>query len=440
MRFALPALLLHVAVAPAAPVPGNAKADAERLETLWVDLAAPRWVDRARAVYEFLDHPKGVEFLCQKVVPVSATTDDLKKWLKAINSDDEKVWKPALAELEYHDPRTALTPVEQIELVGTDAGKKRLLSVWGLAGFLDRPEHTDRVTLKVNGAKVKCGWYVGEDWHGTELDPLDYLPSDRAVWQRAALAAHILHRADAKTSRDALARLAEGYQKASPTRIASGLLKAKVPAPVTEFTDKHWDALLGLNRADLVPAELVAAVVAIREAKNAPAVLKAKLPAIKASKEQITKRLTAFDNDDSSVRDQTFNELCYFRPSLALTLSEQLDLLTTHNGRALLFQFWWQDFGFMPGRMQFSDKVAFTSTDTGLTATWLLKQPPPPIVVPVPELSKQTCAQWQRARLAIVALERNGSPEAKAVLKQLADGHPDILPTKEAKAALERSK
>jgi TolA-binding protein len=32
------------------------------------------------------------------------------------------------------------------------------------------------------------------------------------------------------------------------------------------------------------------------------------------------------------------------------------------------------------------------------------------------------------------------SDDAKAVLKQLADGHPDILPTKEAKAALERLK
>jgi hypothetical protein len=30
--------------------------------------------------------------------------------------------------------------------------------------------------------------------------------------------------------------------------------------------------------------------------------------------------------------------------------------------------------------------------------------------------------------------------EAKEVLKQLADGHPDILPTKDAKAALERLK
>lgn len=435
MRFALPTLLLFTAVAPAAPVPGNAKTDSERLEAFWIDLAAPRWVDRARAVYELLEHPQGIEFLSRKVTPVSATADDLKKWLKAINSDDEKVWKPALAELEYHDPRTALSPAEQIELVDTDAGKKRLMSVWGLAGFLDRPEHTDRVTLKVNGVNVKCGWYVGEDWHGTEFDPRDYLMSDRAVWQRAALASHMLHRADTKASRDALGRLAGGHKDTSPTRMAAGLLKAKLPAPATEFTDKHWDDLLSVK-----PDRIVVAVAALRESKNTPVVLKAKLPAIKATKEQLTKWVQAFDSDDNAVWGPAYTELCYFRPSLALTLSEQCDLVTTHVGRALLFQFWWQDHGRTTGRLQFDTKVAFTPTAAGLTAAWLRKQPPPPIEAPVPELSKQTCVQWQRARLAIVALERNGTADAKGVLKQLADGHPDILPTKEARAALNRLK
>jgi hypothetical protein len=84
--------------------------------------------------------------------------------------------------------------------------------------------------------KAKCEWYIGEDWHGTEYDPLDYLPNDRAVWQRAALAAHVLHRTDTKASRDALARLADGHKKANPTRTAAELLKAKVPAPAAEFT------------------------------------------------------------------------------------------------------------------------------------------------------------------------------------------------------------
>jgi hypothetical protein len=437
MRFALPTLLASAAVSLAAPVPDDLKGDKAKLEQLWNDLAAPRWVDRARAVYELLDHSKGVEFLSQKVVPVNAPADDLKKWLKAINSDDEKEWKPALAELEYHDPRTALTPAEQVELVNTDAGKKHLMNIW-MPNFLESHRGVHRMTLQLKDGKVRSEWYVGDEWAGTEFDPKDYFATDRAAWQRAALAAHVLHRADTKDARTALTRLADGHKDARPTRLATSLLKAKVPEPAAEFTDKHWDALLGFKRADLVPAELVGAVFTLREAKNVPAVLKAKLPAIKATKEQVTKWVQALDTDGDD-RRSALAELCYFRPSLALTLGEQMDLLTTHRGRAWLFQLWWQDFGVPPPQSEFSQGCVFTATDDGLTAAWPRKEVPP-LVAPVPELSKQTCVQWQRARLAILALERMKSDAAKEVLKQLADGHPDILPTKDAKAALGRLK
>jgi hypothetical protein len=428
MRFALPVLLFAAAVAPAAPVKG----DKAKLEALWDDLTAPRWVDRAAAVYELLDQPKGVEFLSDKVAPVKASADDLKKWLKAINSDDETEWKPALAELQYHDPRTALTAGEQIELVNTDAGKTRLMNLW-MPGFLDSHRKVHRVTLRLKDGKVNCEWYVGDGGLSSEFELPPFPGYGRAVWQRASLAAHVLHRADTKASRAALARLADGHKDAPPTKLSVELLKAKVPVPAAEFTDKHWDTLL-----DGEPAETVAAVFTLREAKNVPSVLKAKLPAIKASKGQVTKWVQALDADGDE-RRAALAELCYFRPSLALTLGEQSDLLSTHRGRAWLFQLWWQDYGVPPPQMEFSNGVAFAATDTGLTAAWP-RQKVPPIEAPVPELAKQTCAQWERARLAIRALERNKSDEAKAVLKQLADGHPDILPTKEAKAALGRLK
>ncbi len=435
MRFALPALLLVATVAPAAPVPTDLKADNARLEAFWIDLAAPRWVDRARAVYDLLDHPKGVEFLCGKVSPVSATADDFKKWLKAINSDDEKEWKPALAELEYHDPRSVLTTAEQVELVDTDAGKKRLMNIW-MPGFLHNSERTHKVTLRWKGAKVWCEWYVGDNGMSSEFEVPQFHWYDRAGWQRAALAAHILHCTDTKSTRAALARLADGHKDAAPTKTAAELLRAKVPTPEVEFTDKHWDAL-----AFDGPAKMVAAAVALREAKNVPAVLKEKLPAITVTKEQLTRWVQALDSEENAVWKPAFTELCYFRPSLGLTLSEQCDLVTTVPGCTLLFQFWSQDGGSPPPRMTISKGFVLASTDDGLTVGWPhLRPPPPPLVAIVPELSKQTCVQWQRARLAVVALERNGSAEAKAVLKQLADGHPDILPTKEAKAALERMK
>jgi hypothetical protein len=54
----------------------------------------------------------------------------------------------------------------------------------------------------------------------------------------------------------------------------------------------------------------------------------------------------------------------------------------------------------------------------------------------VAPLADHRSSRWQCARVAILAVQRADTSEAKAVLRQLADGHPDILPTKEAKAAL----
>ncbi|MGK4455911.1 hypothetical protein, partial [Klebsiella pneumoniae] len=49
-------------------------------------------------------------------------------------------------------------------------------------------------------------------------------------WNRAELAAHVLHRIDTKESRAALERLASGHEQAKLTRTAAGLSKAKPAA------------------------------------------------------------------------------------------------------------------------------------------------------------------------------------------------------------------
>jgi hypothetical protein len=46
--------------------------------------------------------------------------------------------------------------------------------------------------------------------------------------------------------------------------------------------------------------------------------------------------------------------------------------------------------------------------------------------------------KWTRAVRAIALLEQVNSPDAVALLRALAEGHPDAQPTKEAKAALNR--
>ncbi len=51
-------------------------------------------------------------------------------------------------------------------------------------------------------------------------------------------------------------------------------------------------------------------------------------------------------------------------------------------------------------------------------------------VLRVEPLAEIDPPQWHRARAAIAALQHIPTGDAKVVLKQLADGHPDILPTK----------
>lgn len=46
--------------------------------------------------------------------------------------------------------------------------------------------------------------------------------------------------------------------------------------------------------------------------------------------------------------------------------------------------------------------------------------------------------KWTRATRAVILLEHIGTPEAVDILKNMATGHPDAHPTKEAKAAVER--
>jgi hypothetical protein len=45
---------------------------------------------------------------------------------------------------------------------------------------------------------------------------------------------------------------------------------------------------------------------------------------------------------------------------------------------------------------------------------------------------------WDRAARAIVLLENIGGADALAILKEMATGHPDALPTRAAKEAVER--
>lgn len=441
MRWTLPYLLVVVSLVPAAPVPVDKAAEKQQLESLWKDLETYDPVVRTRAVFALLDHPRAVEFLASKMPPLDTSADQLKAWVKDLDSVDEKVWKPAFNKLRYHDPRTGLTIRGQIELVTTLDGRRRLLDLWNFPpGVI--PEGTYQIDIigRRLGREVTVAYQFrtsiggqGVSSAGWEVPPVQAI--ELTEWRQAAIAAHVLSRADTKPSRKVLIELATGHKDALPTRTAVGLLKATV-APTSSDAEfrKGWDGLLS---GEPIPATQWALSLSDRpdDVKRMAGVL----PAIKAAPDDVKGWLKTLDDKDPKVWKPAFEKLLYFRPLLAVPIDTQCKLVTTDHGRTALFHLtrWAPN---VPDKIDVKEGNTLGIVEGRVELHYLSGGISETESTAVGSLETMTPIHWQRARLAIVALERVGTPDAVTALKQLADGHPDILPTKEAKAALERLK
>lgn len=442
MRFALLLVTMLFAAGPAsaAPVPTDPKAETRRLEALWADLLSPDAVVHARAVFALLDHPRATDFLAGKLPPVKASADQLKAWLTDLNSDDEKVRQAAFEELQYFDPRLELTPPEQVNLVTTPNGQRLLASVWWGWSLKQLRPDTVRTELKPQPgtrAYMFTEHYAGGS-SGTGSDVLPVAEVATPAWRRVAVAALILGSKGTDESRGPLKRLATGHPDALPTRTAAELLKAKASAGMTEkqFAPVWGDLLLNvLYSSD--PVAITRGLLTLVKTPESATLLKAKLPAIKASKEQVTKWMKALDSEDDKMWKPAFESLRYNLPMLTHTWQEQCDAVTTDRGRSALYLLWCNNP--VPEQIEVYPGAQLSPREDGLTlnctnpggamwSTWVAPG----------RIDTASSPHWQRVRLAIMALERMKTADAKGVLKQLADGHPDILPTKEAKAVLKR--
>lgn len=439
MRFALPVLMVASTVAFSAPVPVNRAAEQKQLQAHWNELTGYNPLSLAQAVFALMDHPRAVEFLADKALPVEADADRLRAWLKDLNDPDEVVWRAAYERLLYHDPRAGVTTDEQMQLMTTSNGRRLFASVW-CGREIHLEPGTTRTTLSRAPVVAPNPPYLyftmeqhnrGSHSYCLSITPVkDLRPTE---WQRAAVAAHILHARDTTAARAAVARLADGAAEALPTRTAAELLKAKPDAGVAAV-DAAWNDLGGYDSPTVVRGIFALA------RSEVVAHLGAKLPAVKASKEQIRGWLKALNDDDPKVWQPAYTKLTYFQPSLAFTPKEQCELMTTDQGRSALFYLGY-GYALPPDRIEVSSECQLTGSDEGMSMSYTHatggQHHQTVRIEPLSDLNPQ---QWQRARAAVLILERVGTKDAKAVLKQLADGHPDILPTKEAKAALQRLK
>jgi RNA polymerase sigma factor (sigma-70 family) len=192
--------------------------------------------------------------------------------------------------------------------------------------------------------------------------------------------------------------------------------------------------------------------------KETVAFFKTKLKPLKTDKETVARWIAALDSDKQDEWLPAYLALDYFDPALVMTPREAWGEAKGHRARHRLA-------ALLTGRpevMNVPDPVRRDENDMQLVerdrsywvviysipiprdrpnATGFQPQPAPKEsrefpVAPRPENVQRPT--WTQLTRAVVILEHIGTPEALALLKEMASGHPDALPTRTAKEAVER--
>jgi hypothetical protein len=197
-----------------------------------------------------------------------------------------------------------------------------------------------------------------------------------------------------------------------------------------------WDALASNDAARSTMATLKLAA----KGKEAVAFLEKKLKPVKVDAKQVAKWLKQLDDDSFEDREAAQEELSYLGKFIKPKLQKALDDSPSPEAKKRL-----------QGLMQrIKDEEPIKPGDTsipaggGVSISTVNGKMTIRIGGKVIDLNPRVIVRqgplpaWQRAARAAAVLEHMGTPEAKALLKKLADGEADALPTKAAKEALGR--
>ncbi len=174
--------------------------------------------------------------------------------------------------------------------------------------------------------------------------------------------------------------------------------------------------------------------------KDAVAFLKKKMKPLTISSGEIKALILKLGNANEKVWKPAFEELEYFDPRLAIDLQTLMDRYTEYPTRQRLVEV-------LSGReadsMKTREDFQLRKTGSGFNfsgktargvGSWWAEHLVERINSGDPR--RDTKKKWTRAVRAIVLLEHIGTPDAVAILQNMATGHPDAHPTKVAKEAL----
>lgn len=217
--------------------------------------------------------------------------------------------------------------------------------------------------------------------------------------------------------------------------LAAPLLAAPVPAD-KEAKKRELDALW----ADLYQDEPTASTALLKlfkQPEHAVPYLKAKLQPLNLEPDRCRQLLKELGGDDEKVWKAAREELDYLDPRLAIDLqtlmnevrenpdrTRMVELLSNRKADELLGK---------NVQLRPVGNDGFNFFDPASGSWWAEHR-----VDRIGASAWNPKKAWTRAARGVAILEQLGTPEAVAVLEQIATGHEDAGPTKAAKASLER--
>lgn len=167
---------------------------------------------------------------------------------------------------------------------------------------------------------------------------------------------------------------------------------------------------------------------------QAVAFFKTHLPPLKIEQKDLDDALA---NEDEKIWKPAFEKLQYLDPRLNQTLDTLMQNVTDPLARTRLVEIL---SGYEPDHLK-GHSIALRAVNNGLYIftsdnrnSWIVESKVSKLDTEGGRLPKK---QWARADRAIVLLQHIGTPEALAILKNLATGNPDAQPTKIAKVAVD---
>jgi len=271
------------------------------------------------------------------------------------------------------------------------------------------------------------------------LDKARFVAMEKQI-EQAATATPIPQEPAAKAAKAAAPKKAPVPQPAAqpaqpaaqPALTARG---AETPAAPSSLESLWSD----LDKTDAVAARALLQMV--DKPKETVGFLKEHLKSLKINADRVQTLLANLGSEKEETWTAAYEELEYFDPRLAIDLETLMADVTTSPTRQRLVEILSSRArGSLEGKevtLRTTGAGSFNfaapiGTSGGLGSWWAEAH------VDRINVGTTTKRQWTRAVRAIVLLEHIGTPDAVAILRDMAGGHPDAQPTKTAVEALGR--